>query len=284
VPSWYVPCMQRDMPGPSKSRSKAPRFRTTVWPGVPVPVPPVTREVVQWWSEDEVFEFAGVVDQRPLDPEVVLRELPMLDASRPEALRAFMDQHGPLTAHGADCQVLLPHGHRVLSAPMTDPDAAPLAVVAHHVHVLQALVAHWEAAQQGDDTGVLAAWTTVAARRLRSLAVAWGYFRDHLNAALQPFHVAVHISDAQSREFDSVTAYSVMALTIANDIAVGATWRQCANEACQRLFARQQGRSEHGQHRSTGVIYCSRNCAKAQVERERRRRQRGERDGTQKGR
>ncbi len=46
------------------------------------------------------------------------------------------------------------------------------------------------------------------------------------------------------------------------------TVHQCANERCDRAFVRQRGRAAHRQHRTTGVKYCSRECARAQAQRE----------------
>lgn len=57
-------------------------------------------------------------------------------------------------------------------------------------------------------------------------------------------------------------------------VSEGLPARCCANEACRKWFTRQQGRSKHGQRRTVGVMYCSSSCAKAQTQREYRRRKR----------
>jgi hypothetical protein len=90
-----------------------------------------------------------------------------------------------------------------------------------------------------------------------------------LNAALGKFNVG--IGGLASRQ---PTIYSISFLQIYNHITEGAVLLGCANEPCGNLFVRQRGRAEFGQHRTTGVKYCSNSCARAQGQRELRRRRR----------
>ncbi|MET7780083.1 hypothetical protein ABZT28_30745 [Streptomyces sp. NPDC005388] len=92
-----------------------------------------------------------------------------------------------------------------------------------------------------------------------------------LRAALSKFSVGIGaLADRHP------TVYSVCFLQLYNHLAEGAIVRRCANEPCGRAFVRQRGRAEYGQHRTTGVKYCSRECARAQAQRELRRRRKQE--------
>lgn len=53
---------------------------------------------------------------------------------------------------------------------------------------------------------------------------------------------------------------------------IGAEEKECKNERCGAMFVLQEGRSEHKQFRAD-AIYCSAKCARAQAQREYRRRQ-----------
>ncbi len=161
-------------------------------------------------------------------------------------------------------------------------DLAPLEVVSAHVRTLRSLIAHWHAHQDGQSSAIPAAWTDNGFRKPRSPSMAWEWWSDHLNAALTPFTVRVEVSCdgiTSGSGHQLVTAYSAMALQVRNDVAQGTPWRVCANEPCDILFARQLGRAEAGQYREKGVKYCSKNSAKAQVERERRRRRKDQANG-----
>jgi hypothetical protein len=67
---------------------------------------------------------------------------------------------------------------------------------------------------------------------------------------------------------------SALMVQLHNLIVDGLPIRRCANETCGRPFTRQRGRSLRGRSRQTGVIYCDAACAKAQLQREYRRRNR----------
>lgn len=115
------------------------------------------------------------------------------------------------------------------------------------------------------------------------------YLETSLNRLLRIFHVGVIIEEDRGEldagtpgfdwirlndEYNRPDLLDVLVLQLYNDIARGADYSRCANEPCGRLFALQSGRSEHGQHRTRGVKYCSKSCARAQANREYRRRKR----------
>ena len=102
-------------------------------------------------------------------------------------------------------------------------------------------------------------------------ASGWEVFLECVNAALSAFQV--HVVQEEDRPFalPCLTAYSVAVLQLYNDLATGATYRVCASETCDVVFTGQRGTAVHYQ-RTSGTKYCTKKCARAQAERERRRR------------
>jgi hypothetical protein len=111
---------------------------------------------------------------------------------------------------------------------------------------------------------------------------AWFLWDYYLNRGLQKFTVHVR-TDNPDYPTDllrpSALLYDACCLQLTHYLASEARVIRCANERCRRPFTRQRGRAreDYGQHRSRGVRYCSHLCAKAQSERDRRRRRSQER-------
>jgi len=116
---------------------------------------------------------------------------------------------------------------------------------------------------------------------------AWEHFASLLNPALAAFPPHLHVEilgspdlevirTRSTPEFDigypQATTYTVAMLQLALDLAADIEFQVCANEMCGRTFVRQRGWCVHGGHRTRGVRYCSSSCARAQYQREKRRR------------
>jgi hypothetical protein len=146
------------------------------------------------------------------------------------------------------------------------------AEVAWRVRAVQRATNHLLAYLDGEP--VVPAW-----RNCEDEGEAWANFIQFTGAALRDFHVRVELETiGRPQPPDETSLYSAAMLQLVNDLAAKETVHRCANETCGRPFVRQLGRSAYGGHRRSGTRYCSSTCARAQYQREKRRRDRAARE------
>jgi hypothetical protein len=269
------------------------RLRPTTWPGQPIPPRRVTRPDARLVEVGEakiaaieyMFEEATDVD---LPEDFVLREIFDVKIS-PDALTSFIARWGPLTGWGSQRMSLIPgpipnYIRRDLSQlepefPTHGPRTTwmvPISVIELHVKTLRAMASQLRMYLDKSTGDYTRAWTENGLNTPASESQSWLWFDLAINTALRPFHANVQFSPygALTGATQTPTAYEACALQLYNYVAEGAPFGICANENCSRWFTRQRGRAQYGHNRTSGVRYCSHHCAKAQGERERRRRRR----------
>lgn len=286
-------------------------FRITVWPGDPVPEPPILNFTVtlqgHWLLCDLSSSGSHAV---PFD--AYLHEIADADPSDPESLRLLVEQLGIFTTYGFPYRDLPVHdksgwtrelyleqqrtGWRLSDVEadrerlMAETECIPihLTEVSLRVRVLQQLGRHVVAHAAGESVSkVWPVRASEAVEAFRGLAerlgkpdwqelaaerAAWHVFMKWLNAGISSFQPRVFFDNGQSPVGVTPNAYEVACLQILNHLNIGATYNHCANSTCGRPFVRQRGRSEH-YTRTEGVRYCSRPCANQQTQRDYRLRQ-----------
>jgi hypothetical protein len=165
------------------------------------------------------------------------------------------------------------------AGPWSYPDRCPpvhAAEVALRVRAMQRTTSHLLAYRAGEP--LAPHW-----RDCQDEPQAWANFIRFTGAALRSFHVRVELEaiDQPPLPEEETTLYSAAMLQLTNDLAADETIHTCANETCGRPYVRQLGRSTYGGHRREGTRYCSSTCARAQYQREKRRRDRAAREDRQ---
>jgi hypothetical protein len=86
---------------------------------------------------------------------------------------------------------------------------------------------------------------------------------EYLHPALAAFRVRIGPPLQDPFRPDGLTTYEAMCLQLANHIAEGLPYLECAAPDCRRLFVRTEGYDKHGQNRLRGAShrYCSDTCA-----------------------
>lgn len=278
-----------------------PRFRPTLWPGTPVPAPqlaPVEGVRVEGdWIVWDVQDPSAVRETTALPDDFYLRELLELDPDDLSTLATWIGSYGMFCWFGSgldDANWSLEEQDELRE--LADRENEHTGGFGIHrdlfkiyIREAQEAITTWLACcrEGGIDELIDPEVTEAELSRLRaqnahrddgwpqSLEVLrefllWtrlSQLKGAMQAALKPFSIGIgSLADRHP------TIYSVAFLQLYNHMAEGATVRQCANETCQRPFVRQRGRAEYGQHRTSGIKYCTRECARAQAQRELRRR------------
>jgi hypothetical protein len=281
------------------------RFRTTLWPGTALPQPPLRP------FDDVVVDGDWVVwpaqrrrREQELPPDFYLRELAELDPGDLEAVAELTRTYGmPFAWDLSDLHLPWDDGpmfERIKKIPLELDDSLggdgmqSLRSGYHrdhiriHVELAKSAIATWVALQSdgGLEELVSPEVTETALERFHEgnagqsewpaslkdleellIEIQIEDLKGALNSALKIYSVGFGDPEAKAS-----TIYSVSFLQMYNHMVERAALRRCANETCQRRFVRQRGRAKFDQHRMEGVLYCSRECARAQAQRELRRR------------
>lgn len=284
-------------------RSK-PQFRITTWPNEPLPHPASESRVKYVMTQRGLIRpdwEAEMLPPSPLWSEEMYLELVAVDLDDPVAIKTFVDIYGALgMRHGraVDSRTGLAgfnlfEGQETVSELLFERRQQAAAGDRFHGAWGETLDEfRWGALCMRD---MVSAWRAVQSeldpRKHRWECPIWQYQGEldpvpwkedgvlsvlsvGLGNALEAFTPAV-ITNPDIPVFDDHWAFEIACLELFNHMVENAPYRSCANEACRRLFVRQRGRSIHGQHRTRGVKYCSSECARAQAQREYRRRKRG---------
>ncbi len=271
-----------------------PTFRPTVWPAEPPAVPPVFVAEPLIPVERGIYASPHVDGgSTPVDlpPDFAIREVLDVDMTSEREQVDFASRWGPPTGYGGELAFRNPFLSDIASpyiraikeakARLGRDDLVSLAGIDLGLRILRSLARHLLAHLEGQgDEAIIAAWADAATHSTENpvdLNYAWFLWDYYINRGLRVFTVHVR-TDNPVYPTDLLRPpallYDACCLQLTHYVASEATVVRCANERCRRPFTRQRGRAreDYGQHRSRGVRYCSHLCAKAQSERDRRRR------------
>lgn len=260
--------------------TKTPTFRPTVWPTDL----PLTAQVVPMrlgLGAGGGLDVAEPLSPIDLPPDFVLQELLALhpvtddDVIEAAALWGLASSEGQQSfeyfAQPAPTDVADDlRRWSATRARAVHPEAVRL-----HLSALRAMARHLLAYKETrGPAGRLAAWEDEGFPVLTATqADLW--WQQHLSVGLRVFSPYVLAYPGAPLVRPMPTLYNVCCLQLARYVAdQSQALLRCANDRCSKPFTVQRGRArdDYGQHRSRGVRYCSHLCAKAQSERDRRRR------------
>jgi hypothetical protein len=270
-----------------------PRFRPTLWPGTVIPAPLLRPMVgVEVKGDWIVWPLQTGLPTVRLPQDFYLRELMSLDPNDLEAAAEIMRKYGILfefDQEDLDQQMRKEHLSS-LDALVEHGDGFYRDDVKHHIEIAHHAIRTWIALQTpgGLEALVEPDLTDTAYAEFKRNNKIYHTSREEFrelvlgsrilemeeifDAALSSISVGF-VRDPFERDLPhGQTVYSSSFLQLYNHMVEHATVKRCANEPCRQLFVRQRGRSRFDQNRLEGVKYCSRECSRAQAQRELRRR------------
>lgn len=265
----------------------ADRFPVTLWPSVHAPEQPVSLSTPHWFDEGVVEWLPTSEEPRLLPAELVIRELLEVDTADEDDVVDFVAEHGWVIGGG---NRVADYDYDAL--PKRGPNGfavTPIIELAATLELTSRLAQSWLAWTQDDfiaplwfaPSPVLSldTWPNEtedeARSRLSKLSkkererVAWHGFAQDINYGLTSFAINAQFErDARPSRYGETDLFSALCLQLYNLIVDGLPPKTCMREACSRWFVRQRGGAQHGQYRTSGVMFCSPACAQAQKQRE----------------
>ena len=276
--------------------SPQPTFQMSTWPPRPLPVPqlwvyrssPVTTDGFLERDPSQVRPPGGQHGRAVAAPdELYLRGLREMDLDDHRQIAAFVEAYGPL---GAPDWAELPGAYRpgqpgVLAlidqafvgyqtAHGLSRRPAGLTHIEEfrvHARLLRDLVRILQAQQGLLTLDVVEArwesrWVTAELWRAGGMREAVSFLAECLHQPLRNFHARIEIREEPHPQDDVLapvpSLYAVLCLQMWNHIAEQTPYRVCQRPDCGRLFVRQQGRAKSDQHKTSGSLYCTVQCAR----------------------
>jgi hypothetical protein len=242
----------------------------TVRPAGPIPVPKEIVAPSAYWLQDEdrtwaPFPYRLEEDaiswgplwrfrRFPVASRVYLHELRRLDLEDPGQLLNFCNQFGALGVQA-------------------DPGISiALDEVRHSAALLRTLTSIYHLHQAGrlDRAGIDewhwdSEWVAPPVDAVEGRV----FFTSEMNRLLVSVIPSVGFGNNKQSPH---TLLDILVMQLFNDIAAGIAYKTCANDTCRGLFVHQIDRTADRHFRSKGTRYCSPRCARAQAQRNYRRR------------
>jgi hypothetical protein len=257
----------------------------------------------RWVTEDGI-PAAALGGAGVLEPELVLGALRTVDTTSADEVLSFVARHGVISVP-ADKVLADNQSPDTPGLVRPQPEPAPLDRAVHIddialvLRFVQACSDHWIRHCREDP--VEPAWRFLrdeprsyishvlaefegfdldSYEREPTTPTCWRHFLDTINNGLsrRPPRLRLFEVDSNGRQVSGYTSeltvglFTGLCVQLHNVIVEELPIRDCANETCHNVFQRQHGRARKGRYRTEGVMFCSAGCARAQAQRELRRR------------